>query len=273
MRVVITGATGFLGRILLHKLMNCTGVEVIGTSRHSHSGVVQVASYADAPGGDLLVHLAETSDRQLANSRGAPYERDSLGTLEILLGKGYERVVYASSAALYGDQNEGLCKVDSSVHVVDTYTRLKHASEQMVLEKKGVIARLVNLYGPGMAAGNVINTILNQVPMDGPIRMLDLNPVCDFLWIEDAADAFKIMSMGEATGIFNVGTGQGTSILQLATIVMNASGQFHRAIESKSQVNRRSHRVVDISETINHFGWRPTTTLRRGIQSLLEMIN
>lgn len=272
MRVVITGVTGFLGHILMRKLKNHAGVEVIGTSRQSRPGLVQIASYADAPGGDVLVHLAEVSDRSLANAKGLPYEQASHATLEILLRKGYERVVYASSAVLYGDQNEDLCKVDDPVHVVDTYTRVKCKSEQMIRERKGVVARLVNLYGPGMALGNVMSMILNQIPLDGPIHVLDIKPVRDFLWVEDAASALEVMSLGAATGIFNVGTGQGTSILQLATSVINASGQFNRAVESKGQVNLRSHLVVDISETNNLFGWRPTTSLGRGIQALVELI-
>jgi UDP-glucose 4-epimerase len=257
----------------MRKLMNYPGIEVMGTSRQSRPGIVQVSSYADAPGGDVLVHLAEVSDRSLANSKGLAYQQACRATVEILLRKKYERVVYASSAVLYGDQNDNLCKIDDPIHVVDTYTRVKCESEQMLREKKGVIARIVNLYGPGMASGNVMSTILNQVLLDGPIHVLDVNPIRDFLWIEDAASALEVMSLGSATGVFNVGTGQGTSVLQLATSVINASRQFNRAIESKTQVNKRSHLVVDISETINHFGWRPTTSLERGIQVLVDLLN
>ena len=47
--------------------------------------------------------------------------------------------------------------------------------------------RLANVYGPGMAANNVMSDILGQVPGDGPLVVRDIAPVRDYLWIEDAA--------------------------------------------------------------------------------------
>lgn len=272
MRVVVTGASGFLGRALMRKLAH-DGIDVVGVSRHSlQPEHVQVASYADAPDGDVLVHLAEASDRRWAEMNAQVYEQEALRTLESLLGKGFGRVVYASSAVLYGDQSEELRRVEDPVHIVDTYTRIKYASEQAVLRGKGVVARLVNLYGPGMAEGNVLSAILKQVPLEGPIRVLDVTPVRDFLWIEDAADVFAGMALGKASGIFNVGTGLGTSILELAHIVLSAAGQTGRTVESGYQGIRRSQLAVDIAQTAAAFGWRPTTALPKGIETLVHTI-
>lgn len=271
MRIVVTGASGFLGRALMRKL-TCDGVEVVGVSRHGWPGFVHVTRYADTPVGDVLVHLAEASDRRWAEARGDYYEQASLKTLESLLGKGFDRVVYASSAVLYGDQSEALQRVGDPVHIVDTYTRLKYASEQAVLERKGVVARLVNLYGPCMAEGNVLSAMLKQVPLDGPVRVLDVTPVRDFLWVDDAAEALAIMSLGKTFGTFNVGTGLGTSILKLAHIVLDAAGQTGRTVESVYQGTRRSQLVVDIAQTTAEIGWRPSTSLPKGIETLVKMI-
>lgn len=271
MRIVVTGATGFLGRILMRKLAH-DGVEVVGVSRHRSPGLVQVASYADAPGGDVLVHLAEASDRGWVEANKTCYEQTAFKTLGSLLEKGFDRVVYPSSAVLYGDQRKTLRCVEEPVHIVDTYTRLKYASEQAVLKKKGVVARLVNLYGPGMSRENVLSAILKQISLGGPIRVLDTTPKRDFLWIEDAAEALAAMSLGNISGTFNVGTGLGTSILELARIVLNAAGQTGRAVESVHQGTGHSHLVVDISRTVTEFGWQPATTLQEGIETLVNMI-
>ncbi len=265
----MTGATGFLGRALLRKL-DIFGVEVVGISRQSLPGFVQVSSYAEAPGGDVLVHLAEISDRRLAEANGQAYERAALVALESVIGKGFEQIVYASSAALYGDQNEGLSKVGDPLCVVDTYTRLKYATERVVLENDGVVARLVNLYGPGMADGNVLSTILKQIPLDGPIRLFDLSPIRDFLWIDDAANALLIMIFGKVSGIFNVGTGVGTSVLQLANIVLNVAEQKGRPIVSTNQASRHSQLIADISQTVAELGWRPSTSLEEGLKTLVK---
>lgn len=269
MRIVVTGASGFLGRALMRKLA-LDGVNVIGVSRHCLPGLVQVASYADAPGGDVLVHLAEASDRRWVEANSTSYEQTVRVTLDSLLRKGFSRIVYASSAVLYGDQSESLRSVEDSVHIVDTYTRLKYLAEDLIRSREGIVARMVNLYGVGMSEGNVLSAILKQIPVPGPIRVLDLTPKRDFLWIEDAAEAMAIMSQSTVSGTFNVGTGQGTSILELAQIVLNAAGQVGRPLESGPQEVRHSHLVVDIAQTVAEFDWRPTTTLQKGIEILIN---
>lgn len=270
MRIVVTGASGFLGRALMRKLAR-DGVEVVGVSRQSALGLVQVADYADTPAGDVLVHLAEASDRRWAEKRGALYEQAALRALESLLANRFDHVVYSSSAVLYGDQGEALRRVGDPVQIVDTYTRLKYASEQAVLERKGAVARLTNLYGAGMAEGNVLTAILQQVPFDGPIRVYDVTPIRDFLYIEDAAEALAIMSLEKANGTFNVGTGRGTSILELAHIVLNAAGQTGREVESVYQGTRFSRLVVDITQTSAEIDWRPRIALPKGIETLINV--
>ena len=269
MRVVITGGAGFLGRAVARELSR-RGVEVIGVSRRELPGLLQVDDYAEAPVGDVLVHLAEVSDRTWVEANSGWYEQKALDVLGALLEKGFRRVVYASSAVLYGDQVKVLRGVDDPVLIVDSYTRLKHSSELEVLRRKGAAARLVNLYGPGMAGGNVLSTILKQLPLEGAVRVLDSTPVRDFLWIEDAAKALATMALGEGCGIFNVGTSHGTSIAELAQVVLEAAGQGGRPVESVYQGASRSHLVVDTDRTTAEFGWCPSTSLQEGIGTLVK---
>ena len=270
MKIVVTGASGFLGRALMQDLAQ-RGIDAVGVSRHPCHGCIQIESYTDAPGGDVLVHLAEASDRAYAQANSPLYEQRSLATLDALQGKGFSRVVYASSAVLYGDQEQSLRKVGDPVHALDAYTRLKLASENAVLARDGIVARLVNLYGPGMAKGNVLSTILGQIWQDGPVRVLDATPVRDFLWIVDAARALALMATRETSGVFNVGSGQGVSIRELANVVLDAAGQAGRPVESVRVGSRLSRLVVDIAPTKDVFGWYPAVTLVEGISTLVKM--
>jgi len=269
MRVVITGGGGFLGRAVARELASGV-VEVIGVSRRNLPGLLQVDDYALAPAGDVLVHLAEASDRGWVEANRSWYEQKALDVLGALIDKGFRRVVYASSAVLYGDQVRVPRDVDEPVRVVDCYTRLKRLSELEVLNRDGVAARLVNLYGLGMAVGNVLSTILKQLPLDGPVRVLDTTPVRDFLWIEDAGKALAAMALGEGAGIYNVGTSQGTSVAELAKVMLEAAGQVGRAVESENEGTCCSHLVVDIGRTTAQFGWRPETSLEEGIKTLVK---
>jgi nucleoside-diphosphate-sugar epimerase len=122
-----------------------------------------------------------------------------------------------------------------------------------------------------MAEANVLGTILKQLHKEGPVQIFDATPVRDFLWIEDAARGLADMVAGQTAGIFNVGSGAGVSILELATEVLRATGQSGRPVESTHPGNRFSELVLDITQTGAVFGWRPAVTLVEGIATLVKM--
>lgn len=244
---------------------------MLGVSRRQFPGMLQVAKYEDAPGGDVLVHLAEINDRSLAQANGTAYEEQALRTLISLQKKGFSRIVYVSSAVLYGDQSKNLRRVGDPVIALDTYTRIKLASEKLVLERGGAVARSTNLYGPGMSEGNVLSDILKQIGAEGPVRVRDGSPVRDFLWIDDAVKALSAMATRESSGVFNVGSGVGCSILDLANLVVRAAGEEGRSIESTNTDYRISHLVVDVAETEMALGWHPSVTLLEGVTALVKI--
>jgi len=268
MKVVVTGASGFLAGRVIRSLMN-RGIQCVGVARSALPNTLRVARYADSPTGDVLVHLAEESDRARAAERGSAYEKAATETLAALLAKEYSRIVYASSAALYGDQSPRPHRGDDAVFVTDTYTRIKRYAELAVLEGPGVVARVANLYGPGMANSNVVSTILRQIPGEGPVEVLDDAPVRDFLWADDAASAIAAMVTGQPYGLFNVGSGQGTSIRELAKTALSVAGEANRTIVGTKPSGRPSHLVLDVKSTTTSFSWRPRMALDEGLRVLL----
>lgn len=276
LKVVVTGAYGFLGRHIVRLLEARGGVEVIAVSRREIHGWYQVSNYAQSPYGDVLIHLAEDSDRAQVAKAGRVYEDHTLTTLHALLAKGYSRIVYASSAVLYGDQHDRPRSPGDQIQVDDAYTRVKRESEVAVLNLPGgVVARLSNLYGPSMAQGNVLSTILRQIPGEGPLEVLDTAPVRDFLWVSDAADgliALALSDLGRRRGghLYNLGTGNGVSIGDLARLALDLAGQANRQVEAKRSSLRQSTLILDYSETTAVCGWTPKTPLRRGIGELLQ---
>lgn len=269
-RIVVTGASGFLGRVVLRKLKE-KSVDAIGLSRSTSAGLIKVSNYADSPSGDILIHLAESNDRHWANTQGSEYELSANLTLKALLERDFSRVIYASSAVLYGDKLMTPHKVEDPLYANDTYTRIKIESEKLVMSAQGVVARLSNVYGSGMSENNVLSAMLRQVDCDGPMQVLDTSPVRDFISVEDAADGLIQMAFGERAGVYNLGTGLGTSILDLANLVLQSAGQPERLVKSTSTNSPSpSHLVLDVEATATQFGWRPVVDLRCGIESLVR---
>ena len=271
MTIVVTGASGVLGRAVVGALAQRTGVRVQAVSRQPMADAVRVQSYADAPAGDVLIHLAEEADRAKVAALGAAYESSAVQTIEDLVSRSYARVIYASSAVLYGDASSDPHVPDDAVFVTDAYTRLKRAAELAVLDSsRGVVARLTNVYGTGMSSRNVIGTILGQIPGSGTLVVMDTTPVRDFLWVHDAAEAFAALATATAAqGIFNVATGVGTSIGGVARLALEIAGETGREVAGTG--SGRVSTIVARDPRLNRqYGWHPLVGLRDGLASLLS---
>jgi UDP-glucose 4-epimerase len=269
-KVVVTGASGFLGREIIGKLVSAN-IDHVGVSRRQISDFHIVESYRNAPDGDVLIHLAETNDRALANRGGALCERDAAEIIKCL-SKRYKKIIYASSAVLYGDECDSPRSELDAIVPVDIYTNIKRTSEDVVLNGGGIVARFSNIFGPGMSRATVIMAILEQLGLEGPLTLHDTSPVRDFLWIEDAADAVLAMILNPLQGIYNVGSGRGTSIYELAAIALKASNEKDRQIMSKNSFYKRSILITDIKKLTSSCGWMPKIELSIGMQNMVNLM-
>lgn len=276
LKVVITGATGFLGRYVLRELAARRNIQPIPVTRREVNGWSRVTDYAQSPVGDVLIHLAENNNRSEVAEAGQSYLTEKLTTLTSLLAKPYHRVVYASSSVLYGDADVEAHSTSDMIQNDDYYARVKRLSELNVLKSPGgVVVRLANIYGPGMSIDNVISTVLQQIPGEGFLEVFDKNPVRDFIWVEDAAEGIVSLALhpfdsSNEERLFNLGSGIGTSIETLARTALEIAGQQERSVKAKFSSDRKSNIVLDVSATTSVCGWRPKTSLRQGLIHILN---
>lgn len=271
MRIIVTGASGFLGQNVVSRL-RADGYEVVPVARRviNVHGAVRVGDYRQTPSGDMLVHLAERADRNEAEVLGARHEAESLSLLDTLLTRGWKRIVYASSGVVYGDCYETPCREDDATHGQGRYATTKLACEARVREIGGISIRLSNLYGPGQPNGTVISDIFNQIPGSGPLVLRDTRPVRDFLWIDDAAEAIvRLIDRGKAD-IYNVATGRGVSLGTLTQMVLSAAGEAYRPVFSSTPCGRASSIVLGIDRARSDLDWIPKVALGEGILKLLD---
>ncbi len=256
--IVITGASGFLGRALMARLTSLN-LPYTAVSRRNEPGFHQVVDYQDTPAGDVLIHLAEEPDRSAVNLLGEAY-LDQATNLVRMLSKRAGTLIYASSSVVYGDSTETPFCTNALVTPTDLYSRIKVLNEEIVLAAGGTVLRLSNLFGSGMSLHNVINDIVKQLTLPGALKVRDDSPVRDFLSVNAVVDVIVLLLQTKCPGILNVGSGVGLSIREVAQIALQSVGLQGREIIATQPIGRRSVNILNIDQTQRLLQWSPGST-------------
>jgi UDP-glucose 4-epimerase len=274
--ITILGASGFIGRALARVALG-RGYAVRAVSRVATAplpGVIGVAvsDYRETPlprtADEVVVHLAQASLISAIQDADAV-----LSLVRHVCGLGYAQVCLGSSAAVYGDADEYAHRADEAPHPVSAYGELKLESERMVVGQGGSAARFANIYGPGQSSEGVLARILSQLPNEGELRLHSLEPVRDFCWVDDAADAVLDWCAHDARGPFNVGSGESHHIGAVARRCLAIAGQENRQVVAERRDSRVSIVRVDITATTERCGWRPNTSFNTGLSQMIGRLS
>ncbi len=236
MRVLVTGADGFVGRHV-SALLTARGHDVVPmtgpTSQGPHSidlthqtAVYDVISHTHP---DVVVHLAAQSS--VARSWLEPtqtLDTNVLGSLNIWQAAQINRVprvVYASTAEIYRpDESVGLLRESAPFGPINPYGISKLTTECLLTQLQPradtqlAIIRPFNIIGQGQQPGFVITDVARQIASirrgtAQSVRVGNLSPIRDFLDIRDAAAAYvKIVENSGLTGVYNLCSGVARSI-------------------------------------------------------------
>lgn len=268
--VVVTGASGFIGKSLVKRLKSSKEFKVVPVSRSKVDDFsIIVDDYHNSPSGDILVHLAENSNRSFVNNEGKNYIYDSFNLLDSLISKKYNKIIYCSSSAVYGDKSKMPYTENSLVYAKDNYTKLKLINEKKIINARGIVVRLSNIIGPGMAENNVLSKILSQVSNGGPINLRNLSPVRDFILIDDVLSALELLIIKANSGVFNVSSGVGHSIKDLAETVLKIT-KDSVLIGPSLEMDEFSYNVLNISKMKKLYGWTPKSSLSQSVNLIIK---
>ncbi|WP_106849005.1 NAD-dependent epimerase/dehydratase family protein [Blastococcus sp. Marseille-P5729] len=195
--------------------------------------------------------------------------------------EGVERLVFASSASVYGDPEHLPMHEDDKLNPLTPYCITKRAGEDLLgfyQRRQGLTwnaLRFFNVYGPGQKTEayytSVINHFVNRLRNgEAPIIDGDGEQSMDFIHVRDIARSVVAALESEQWGKpINIGTGIDTSIAQLAKILIEAVGA-----DVEPQFNRRdvlvSRRAADISRAKEMLGWEPTIDVYDGMTDLVR---
>ncbi len=259
--IVITGAAGFIGSVVLSTL-NSNGetdilaVDCLGTDeRWKNLNGLKFNDYMEKDGFlnllvsgklgkiDSIIHMgADSSTTQMDMSYLVKNNFEYTKTLaEYCVSKG-TRFIYASSAATYGDGNDGYLDDDSkleNLRPLNPYGFSKQMfdiwARQNGLLNKIVGLKFFNVYGPNEShkkdMRSMVQKAYEQVVATGKVKLFksykpeykDGEQVRDFIYVKDAvAMTLFFIENRRSSGIFNVGTGEAQSWNRLAKAVFKA---------------------------------------------------
>jgi nucleoside-diphosphate-sugar epimerase len=177
---------------------------------------------------------------------------------------------------MYGDAARQPIAEDSTPVAKNPYALSKKLAEEacaFYAERFGLtisILRPFNIYGPGQAGAFLVPTILRQLGEGRGIRVKDLEPRRDYVYVTDVVEAMvKALSFRSGFGVFNIGSGTSHSVADLVRIIQDVWGTNLPVLSEGVRRNDEiMDTVADISRAEQQLGWKPRFTLRQGIEHL-----
>ncbi|MBG0787780.1 MAG: NAD-dependent epimerase/dehydratase family protein [Anaerolineaceae bacterium] len=193
------------------------------------------------------------------------------------------RVVLTSSGAVYGNQESAMMVESMSPHPQSPYAASKLAAEWYVRtigELSGVetlILRIFNAYGPGQrippSHPPVIPNFIRQAKQNGTLIFHgDGNQTRDYVYVDDVVNALVAAATAQGLNgeVINVGSGQETSVRELARQVIDITGGKPEEVYNPRVGSGVSRMCADISKAKNALNYVPLISLENGLRLTLE---
>jgi UDP-glucose 4-epimerase len=301
MRALVTGGAGFIGSNLV-KLLIDEGHEAVvldnlssgyrenvpaGPGVRFVEGDVRNAEAVQAAieGCEAVFHLAAS----VGNTRSIehPLEDSSinvLGTLQVLEAArhgGVRKVVFSSSAGIFGELKTVPIREDHPVEPDTPYGASKLGAEKLCLAYAKlypldcVCLRYFNVYGINQrydAYGNVIPIFAHRALRGEPLLIHgDGEQTRDFVNVRDVATAnYRAAMAPGVSGAFNIASGTRITINRLAALVVESSGRHVSVQHGPARPGDVRHSLADVSAAKTAFGFDPAVTLDTGLPEYMR---
>jgi UDP-glucose 4-epimerase len=207
----------------------------------------------------------------------------TLNVLEVARDAGCRRVVFASSASVYGDA-PGLPKVESMVpHPLSPYAISKLAGEHLcsvftrVHELETVALRYFNVFGPGQDPSSPYSGVISRFLLalregSRPTIYGDGEQTRDYVFVDNVVDAnLKAAFTAEAVGrVFNIASGQAVTLNRLLATMADLTAGDARANHEPERPGDIRHSLADISTARQALGYIAKVPLEEGLSKTVS---
>lgn len=278
--ILVTGASGFIGSALIESL-KYLGFTVLKFDS-STGDIAEYDFLKEYQNTDIyhIFHLAAKTF--IPDSWETPFEfykTSVLGTGNILELCRHKNISLTFvSAYLYGIPEKFPISESDKVKSNNPYAHSKYLAEELCrfyseyYNVKVTIARPFNIYGKNQKKEFLIPHIIRQVLQSDVIRVKDLHPKRDYIYLDDLIDGLlKTITYRNKFSIFNFGSGVEYSVQEIIEIVQKVAQTKKPIISEKCErKNEIMNVVADISKAKKELDWKPLFSFENGIRELLK---
>lgn len=304
MRVIVTGASGFVGRYLIRELHE-HGHEVVALDRRPSDAPLDVRSHhqvdlrniealtalidREQPG--ACVHLAAISS--IPTCKDQPLQTmqvNVVGTQHLLeafrLSAPTARFLFVSTGHAYGVAARDHSVTEETGLAPDSlYAASKAAADLLTLSYArsynlpALVARPNNHIGPGQTTQFVVASLASQIkaltqsPPPHSLSVGNLESVRDFTDVRDVVRAYRLLLESGQPGLaYNIGSGRQVSIGDIVRTLCKAAGVEPALVVSQARFRPTDHSpLLDTSRIHEHTGWQPAFSLEQTLRDILSV--
>jgi UDP-glucuronate decarboxylase len=299
MKILLTGAAGFLGSHISKKLID-NDHEVIGLDDLSTGSIKNIEQLMDHPRYSFIEHDVRIPYQAKVDAilnfacPASPvnYQKDPVRTIETnflgminllhLANDTGARIIQASTSEIYGDptqspQKESYWGNVNPIGIRSCYDEGKRAAETLCFDYRRQynldtrVIRIFNTYGPNMAIGDgrVVSNFIVQALRNEPINIYgDGKQTRSFCYVSDLVEGiYKLLNLDENPDTpINLGNPNEFTIQELAKVVIEITNSKSGIVNNPLPQDDPKQRCPDISLAKSILNWKPTIELKEGIE-------
>lgn len=278
--ILVTGSSGFIGVALVDALKNM-GLNILKFD--SLDGDISEYDFCQEYKNIDIHHIFHLAAKTFVpDSWENPlefYKTSVLGTGQILELCRHKNIPLTFiSAYLYGLPEKLPISEDDKIKSNNPYAHSKYLAEELCrfyseyYNVKVTIARPFNIFGKNQKSMFLIPFIIKQVLNDDVIKVKDLYPKRDYIYLDDLINGLvKTIDNKKQFSIYNFGSGNELSVQAIIDIIQKIAGTNKEVLSEKQErLNEIMNVVADISKAKRELGWQPEFSFENGIKDIIE---